>query len=152
MQCDMCGSESKLFKAVIEGSELKVCSKCSKFGKVIGRVRTFVSKKQEKKMIRKESPKAETIQVVVSNYGELIRKKRESLKLKQKEFAKSISERESIVHSLESSKHEPSLDLARKIERSLGIKLIEQHEEVHSADKKKESGKFTIGDFIKVRK
>ena len=33
--CDMCGKETKLIVALIENTELNVCEKCGKFGKII---------------------------------------------------------------------------------------------------------------------
>ncbi len=53
---------------------------------------------------------------------------------------------------MESGKFEPSIKLARKIEKFLNIKLIEQHEEQHAGIKGESGEGFTIGDFIKVKK
>ena len=38
MKCEMCGKETNLVRARIEGAEMTVCEKCSRFGTVTGRV------------------------------------------------------------------------------------------------------------------
>jgi len=153
MNCEMCGSETTLYKTLIEGTELNVCKECAKFGKIIAPIRVEVkeTKKTEKKDIPK-GPEREIIQVLIQKYGEKIKKAREQLGLKQKDFAKKINEKESLIHNIEIGRFEPNIDLARKIERFLKIKLIEQHEEVKDRLKKTKTDELTIGDLIKIKK
>lgn len=153
MICEMCGSEGKLFKTSIENSELNVCKKCSKYGKVIATVKTEATeKKQRKKYKKARIPEEEIIQIIVSDYSERIKRKRNELGLKQKEFAKKINEKESLIHKIETCQFEPNITLARKIEKFLKINLIEQHEEKHKKTEKTKADMFTIGDFIKTKK
>ncbi|MBN2368719.1 TIGR00270 family protein [Candidatus Woesearchaeota archaeon] len=144
--CEMCGSEGPVLLSLIEGVELNVCKNCSAFGKIIRR-RKAVSKKET---ISKPQKEREIIQVITEDYSFLIRNKREKLGLKQKEFAKFLAEKESLIHKMESGSYIPSLDLARKIERQLGITLVEQ-KEVQPQSLKTKSSAFTIGDVIKVK-
>lgn len=150
--CDMCGTEEEdLVLALIEGTELIVCKKCAKYGKILKRIeRPVIVKKIEKKIETKLEK--EIIDLVVNDYAEKIRKKRAQLGLKQEDFAKMISEKESIVHKIEVGVFKPSIDLARKLEKILGIKLIEQYEEEFKSEKRLESGEVTIGDIIKIRR
>ncbi len=37
MNCDICGRDALLYTVLVEGSELKVCERCSASGKVIKR-------------------------------------------------------------------------------------------------------------------
>ena len=155
MICDMCGSEGKLYKAIIEGAQLNVCQECSKFGKVIGVIKQEAPRKIKSKIgtiDENKEPQTETMQIIVSDYAEKIKKKRETLGLKQEEFAKKINEKESLVHNVESGRYEPSIELAKKIERFLKIKLIEDYEEKHETLKGTKTDSFILGNFIKTRK
>ena len=151
MICDMCGSPGKLYKAVIEGAELIVCHECSKFGKVISIVKEEEAGGIKAAATGKQEPETEKIDIIVSDYAEKIRKKRESLGLKQEEFAKKINEKESLIQKIESGHFEPSIGLAKKIGSFLKIKLIEEHEEVYEHQKAAKLDTFTIGDFIKIK-
>jgi len=146
MKCDMCGSVGKLYEAIIEDAELKVCHECSKFGKVIG-----IVKQEEPNKTKSEEPKTEIMNIVVDDYAEKIRKKRESLGLNQKEFAKKISEKESLIQKIESGHFDPSIGLAKKISGLLKIKLIEEYEEKHEPQSRTKTDAFTIGDLIKTK-
>src|SRR3989338_10920692 len=152
MNCEMCGSEGKLFKTLVEGSELSVCEKCSKFGKVISEIKTEPEKKQRKEYRVTTFPDKELIQIIVPDYSEIIKKKREELGLKQEEFAKKINEKESMIHKIETGQFEPGIMLARKIEKFLRISLVEQYEEEHKTPEKSKTTTFTIGDLIKIKK
>lgn len=151
INCDLCGKvDERLNRALIEGVELNVCSGCSKFGKVIGQVKKFFPKKEIKKVAI--GLKVEKIELLVENYADIIKKKRESIGLSQKDFALKINEKESIIHKIETGNFEPSLALAKKLEKILGVKLTEEHEERHEIVKKRREEGFTLGDFIKINK
>jgi len=156
MQCDLCGSKSELYKALVEGTELNVCGKCSKFGKIIEAIKTEKEEKknqkeQKKKKKKEEMPDKEILQVIVPDYAQLIKNAREKLNLKQEDFAKKINEKNNLIHLIETGKFEPNIDLARKLEKFLKIKLVEEHEEIRLGERKKDKPEtFTIGDFIKV--
>ncbi len=151
MQCDMCGSEQRLFKTNIEGSVLNVCRECSKFGKVISEIKV-PEKIKPKKIIIKSEPESEIIEMLIPDFAEKIRSKREKLGLKQEDFAKKISEKESVIHKLETGEFQPNLELARKLEKILNVKLIEEYEEEYKTAAKTSSETPTIGDLIKIRK
>ena len=147
----MCGKEDRLFKTNVEGSILNLCKGCSKFGKVISVVREEVKSVKKKLELKKERVE-EYILAIVSDYGSRIRKKREELGLTHDDFAKQIKEKASLIHKLEVNHFEPPMSLAKKIEKFLHIKLIEQQELKPSSLDKVKSKHFTIADFIKKRK
>jgi putative transcription factor len=152
-QCEMCGADDQLFRTDIEGTELSVCKKCAKFGKVKSVVRPPVKVKVKKAADIKaaEPERAEFIQVIVEDYAVRIKDAREKIGLKQEELAKAIAEKESLIHKLESGLFEPSITLARKLENKLRIKLVEQHEEKHEKAFKGKGSTLTIGDVLTMK-
>ena len=154
MNCDLCGKvEENLARVLIEGVELEVCTACSKFGKIVSHVRRLSPKEQHKQFQKKTEPhKEEKIELLVENYAEMIKKKRESMGLTQKDFANKIGEKEATVHKIETGSLEPPLALAKKLEKVLNAKLIEEHEERHESLKKSKAEGFTLGDFIRIKK
>ena len=149
MKCDMCGSIGKLYKTIVEDAQLNICHECSKLGKVIGVIKQDNIKIE---VPRNEYSQPETMQIIVNDYAEKIKRKRESLGLKQEDFAKKINEKESLIQKIESGHFEPSIVLAKKIGNFLKIKLIEDYQEEQEKQTKTKTGSFTIGDFIKIKK
>jgi putative transcription factor len=149
MACEMCGKESELYKAEVEGSIMSVCQTCAKFGKIITKPKPIQLK--NKQFIHKKKSEPETIFLIIDNYNIKLKNAREKLNLKQEEVAKQIAEKESLIHAIESGKHEPDINLARKLERFYKIKLVEEHKEESTGSSKQKSEGFTIGDFIKKK-
>lgn len=152
--CEMCGSEEKLFKADIEGVVLNVCGKCAKFGKVIAAVPEVTGHKQKKPEAKPaaDKRKSELIQVVAHDAAQKVRVKRQRLGLKQMQLAKAIAEKESLIQKIESGQFTPSIRLARKLEKYLKIRIIEQHEEKHDRQYKAKGVGLTIGDILSIKK
>jgi len=152
-QCDLCGKETELVQAEIEGTEMSVCRACAQYGTI---KETHIPKhaKSIRKSLHKKpahEPALEAVETIVHNYGQKIRKAREKLGLNQEDFAKKINEKESLLHKMETGSFEPSIPLARKLEKLLGIKLVEKTEEKEVTSQKKSSENFTIGDLIKKK-
>jgi len=150
----MCGSgKEALVRAEIEGSLLVVCPACARFGKVLGRVRQPEPPKA-KPTAAVVQAKPEAQEAVVPQYAQLIRNAREKSGLTQKDFAKKVNEKESILAKFETGKMEPPLETARKLEKILKIKLVEQHTEEElqmiKGMKGKSPGGLTIGDVLKL--
>ena len=150
MICDMCGDSNRLYKVIEEGAELALCKECSKFGKVIAPIHQDAPY-SAKNTIKESQP--ENIQLLVEDYAEKIKRKREQLGLSQKELAERLNEKESVLQKIESGHFEPTIDTAKKIEKLLNVKIIEEHEEKYE-DKvpRARVEAFTIGDFIKIKK
>jgi putative transcription factor len=145
MQCEMCGKEDFLVRAKIEGTEMKVCKNCSKYGEVM----------QERIVKKIEMPKPrareEPSEFVVPEYANLIKNARASKGLNQEEFAKILNIKESMIHNMESDKQKPDIELARKLEKALHIKLVETFKEEKMESGKTRNDGFTLGDFIKKK-
>ncbi len=144
--CELCGKETELFRAKVEGSELNVCAACGKYGKMLQKPVMHAAKSSQ---VQKA---VEPSEVVVSDYAQRIRSAREKSGMTQKEFALKLNEKESMIHKLESDLFVPPIDLAKKLERSLKIKLVEIEEEEKAEAAKKTSGPLTIGDIINLKK
>lgn len=152
-QCDLCGKETELVQAEIEGTEMSVCRACAQHGTIKDPAIPKKAKSIKKSLHKKPAhePALETVESIVPDYGQKIRKAREKLGLNQEDFAKKINEKESLLHKMETGSFEPSLPSAKKLEKILGIKLIERVEEKETASQKTSSEGFTIGDLIRKK-
>ncbi len=151
MRCDMCGSEEQLFNTKLEGAEMQVCKSCSNYGEVISKVTKAKEKKEDKSEVREEPERSKVITVIKDGYPEMIKSERESRGLKQEEMAHKIGEKESVIHHLETGRMEPSIDLARKVEKFLDIELVDEYEEKLEREQKSTSKSMTIGDMVQIQ-
>lgn len=145
--CEMCGNPGKI-KAKVEGVELDVCQKCSKHGEIRDYSKGF-SKPQKRIYFRTEEAQLK----LVNSFSEILLKARQKKGWTQEEFAKNLNERESIIAKWEQGGMKPRIDVAKRLEKVLGVKLVEEE----SADsgikvERTRSEEFTLGDFIKVKK
>ena len=152
MDCDMCGREQAILKASVEGTVLAVCNACSRYGKLVGKIPTAVAAVKEKAKADKQKPEEEELETVVANFGVLIKQKRESLGLKQEEFAKKVAVKESVLHKMETGTARPSIEEIKRLEKLLGLKLIEKVEAVEDTVPQPKKDQLTLGDMIKIKK
>jgi len=148
----MCGKETEdLYNAIIEGTNLKVCERCAKHGKIIKKIKPFVLPKKIKRIAQPKEPEMEIVEAVVDDYAKKIRDARSKSGMTQKEFAKKINEKESLLHKIETGAFKPSLPTAKKLQKILRIKLVEEREEEEiEMPKEKKGGALTIGDILKT--
>lgn len=123
--CEMCGKIiSKPVKAFIEGITMNVCPQCAAYGK-----RLEEPSNRNTNMTTRRAPRLfedpDSNKYIVSNYGSIIKSAREKKGLKQEQVAKSLNEKESVIHKVESGHLEPSLKLANKLEKFFGITITE---------------------------
>jgi|SRR3989344_2958695 len=143
--CDMCGKETALVTAEVEGVDLKVCSNCSRFGTIKQKVDTIRVPQQK---MHKEQPFR-----VTGSYATILRQAREKQGLSQEDFAMFLQEKESIVSKWEQGRMQPSVEVARRLEKTLGVSLVvEDVEQAVEKEKNVRADGFTLGDFMKVRK
>ena len=139
--CELCGRSEDLVKAIVEGSLLNVCKNCAKFGKAI-------TLKQQPQVIRQIKQKTnEIINVINPEYPKRIKEAREKLNMKQEDLAKKIDEKVSVIHKIETGNVQPTMLLAKKLERTLNIDLIEVYQETNEKLNLKDRG-LTIGDLV----
>ena len=157
--CEMCGKQGTT-KADVEGVELITCKDCSKYGIIKKSFREPI-KKSFTKRFDKVSPKnnneirKKNSFKLIDSFSSILQKSRQEKGLKQEDFAKFLNERESLVSKWEQGSITPNIEVAKKLERKLGLKLIEKEEEKKEdkdSFKNRLNKEFTLGDFIKVRK
>ena len=155
MLCEMCGAESaSLESRKVSGSVLRVCTSCAGMGKEtsyresVGH-RAFVAQTLEK---REQKTRYKDIssedKVLISNYGSVVRKAREKRGLDHNALALKISEKKSIVTSVETGNIRPNEKLIRKLENFLNINLMENVEESSTSYKSGSKKNLTMGDLI----
>ena len=154
--CEMCGNETSLVKARIEGAVLDVCEECARFGEIIARPRMVDLTPTPKHQQATQTPKRrEIIEQIMPDYAAKIKAARERLGLTQEEFSKKLNERWSLMQKMESGEMKPSIEQARRLEKALRIQLVEQFGEdgeIPLGDARRKDDSFTLGDFIKKKK
>ncbi len=144
MECVLCGKEvEKSNKVLVEGSIVDVCERCVKFGKKISEP---IAYRPITRKIEFKEPETE----LVSDYGKMIAKIRESKGLTRDEFAKRLSEKESVIRRIEEERMTPDEELAKKIEGFLGIKLTQEYGEMKRYREEKKKAKLTVGDVVEI--
>jgi putative transcription factor len=147
VECVLCGKETKeLVKVEVEGAEIEVCKNCALTGKFKIKEEGKVYQPIKRNIVLPVSEDFE----FVENYGEKIKKAREAKGLSRKEFAKIIGEKESVIKRIEEERAMPYEKLREKIEKFLGIKLLEKYEE-KVGKKAKTENKLTIGDVVEIK-
>jgi putative transcription factor len=159
--CELCGKKPSRYNCEIEGTMMHVCEDCAKFGGVKGKSNARIVVQESKKPEYKDPE-----YIFVQGYGLIVKNAREKLNLKQEDFAKQINEHKSLIHQVEIEHIKPNILLARKLERALHIKIVEEvkSEKYESEEESKTlnaTGKLankskgeglTLGDMINVRK
>ncbi len=89
---------------------------------------------------------------VVEDYAERVRRARERLGLSQKELAQRVKVGENVIRRIESGSLVPPVDLAMRLERVLGVKLLEPVVE-EEEEALEDTGEFhlTLGDVAELR-
>ena len=152
----MCGSESAILSPrKISGSVIQVCSSCVALGsepthrESIGH-RAYVAQTLQKRNLKRRYSDIETDdKVLISDYGSVVRKAREKLGLDHATLASRISEKKSILTSVEVENMRPNEKLVKKLENFLKIKLMESVEDSPEPKSKKPSEGLTMGDLLK---
>lgn len=136
-QCEICGKEiKKALKIKIGSSMMQVCSECSKFGEVYGHrnevyahrkfAGTLGKPRKRTRTAAKKMPEEGKELILAENYGKIIKNAREKLNLSQEKLAKMLSEKESVISRIEAQHMKPSERLAKKLEKALKIKILEE--------------------------
>ena len=139
----------------ISGSVIRVCSSCGDLGsepthrESIGH-RAYVAQTLQKRNMKRRYSDIDTDdKVLISNYGAVVRKAREKLGMNHATLASKISEKKSILTSVESGNMRPNEKLIKKLENFLKIRLMENVESGSEIKSKKSGEGLTMGDLLK---
>ena len=91
----------------------------------------------------------ESDDVLIGNLGSVVRKAREKMNIDHATLASKISEKKSILTSVEAGNMSPNEKLTKKLENFLKIKLTEKVEAVEISSSKSSGESLTMGDLIK---
>lgn len=156
MRCEICGARiaEKAYRVYVDRAELLVCKKCAeKFGTP---VRVVGAKSPSRtRVITKTRYPRELEYSIVENCAELVREARERMGLTRSLLASMVGEKESTIRRIEDGSLEPTLDLARKLERVLKVRLVVEEAEYES--EYAEGGgsseyDLTLGDVVVFKK
>ncbi|MEM0107127.1 MAG: multiprotein bridging factor aMBF1 [Candidatus Micrarchaeaceae archaeon] len=147
-ECELCGRKiTTVYVIEIEGTTLRVCGNCAKGNKVIKVESAEKKGAKEAKAKEAEKSKEASESELAEDYGKRIREARERMKLPLGVLAEMMNEKESFLLRIEEQKAMPSPELAKKLEKALGIKLEENVANPSYRGGKKENA--TMGEFFK---
>jgi putative transcription factor len=162
----MCGETIRGIPKLVrvEGAELQVCSRCEKYGTEVQQPRrTDVKRPAARPLAGTPGPavrlparrKRDLFDFmegeIVEDYAERIRRARMEKGLSQKDLAMQMKEKELLIKKIEKRELIPEEDVRKKLERALGIKLVDM---VSAEAEKKTQAKITqtLGDLTVIRK
>ena len=165
MPCELCGRECKGGReAIIDGAKMFVCPDCMKYAEgyvqqeplktssVLQPPRVFIKKpkKMERDIYKEKGMERE----LVTNWNHLIEQGRKKKGLTREELGFKIGERTVTIAKLENGDLRPSDQTITKLEKELGIQLMEEIKSVSTGagSQTRTQGGFTLGDFIKTDK
>lgn len=165
MRCEVCGKEimGPPQRQVIEGAKLTVCGKCAQFGSSewatsrpapvkatpSGWIQTS-PQPAPRKRVRNDVETVESLELI-EDYGKEIRKARQKLGLSEKDLAKKMQEKESVVKNLEKQELTPDNRLISKIKKYLSLDIVERIDADKGKILAKATSAKTIGDMLKMK-
>jgi len=155
MICERCGKNFQGGKRVrIEGGVVVACDACASLGEVVG---PAVVKEKPRPVLAKRTQPPSDVKIVedsfdlIEGYGRKIKAAREKKNLKQEELGKMVNEPASFIHHMELEHAEPTVEVARKLQAKLGVRLLTPHIE-ENVDVKANAGReLTLGDVVVVK-
>jgi putative transcription factor len=160
MECEMCGKEVGTRRYMVDGTTMNLGMCCSKYGQEIATgiapVGTKASMEQSlhRRAGRSQSKdvyQGETLDFV-EDFGTRIRVAREKKGWTYEQLGNKVSARVPQLRQIESGHLRPSDELGKKLERDLGITIMEKMDgpaAVGGVTKARPKAGLTIGDILK---
>src|SRR5688572_22881245 len=161
MECEMCGKTVATRRYMVDKTVMNLGIECSKYGQALdgtAAVGTQASihqnlEKRAGRMTSRSVYDAQDPMVLVSDYGVRIHRAREAKGWTHDQLGNKVSARVPELKHIEAGKLRPSDDVTKKLEKELGITLMERVEGpapvVSGAKKAGPSAGLTIGDLLR---
>ncbi|MDO8339402.1 MAG: multiprotein bridging factor aMBF1 [Candidatus Burarchaeum sp.] len=150
-ECEICGREGAGYLVFIEGARMQTCSECAKGGKILEAPRPAAPAQRQGMGGAVVRGRAELD--IVADFGPKIKAARERMHIERNVLAEMINEKESTLERLEHEKMLPSESIALKLQKALGITLLEQDAgDIHSGAPRDKGKGLTLGDIVFVKK
>jgi len=152
LTCEICGEREAGAIVQIEGAKLAACAGCARGGKILYRLDREESHEQ---VVVKEYRAPMEREEITEDCAKILKEKLEKAGIPLEVLAERINEAESYLHSIEKGKLHPTLAVARKLEKELGIKLVQTVMEDVVPMSEKRAGAFkepTLADVFDFQK
>ena len=161
MICELCGKNVHRTREMsVEGTMLMVCNDCSKFGVEPGAsakkkkgqpipatIRERLEARQ-KRMTERDIYAGDVLDLA-ADYSGLIRNARKKRGMSQEDLGRAVAEKVSVIKKIENGQMRPNEGLVKKLERALGIDLMEKAGDIPVEHKTTKAKALTLGDLIK---
>jgi len=149
LSCDICGRPDARAVILVEGAKMVACGNCMRSGKVLYRL----DEEGEMPAVPELAKRAamEETEEITEGFGKKIKAARDKMGVKLEVVAEKINEMESYLDAIENERMVPTFSVAKKIERELGVKLIEKSTREVTTEPSTSRGKFsepTLGDAL----
>ena len=154
LYCEICGRpiRGQGHRVLLDGAEVVLCDECFAKLSKSGRVAPVPARKVSVARGGRQParPRQEQMELV-EDYPDIIRRAREAMGWTQAALAQKLRVSEDLVRKIEQGKVKPTIELARKMESLLKVKLLQpvelEEEELPPADEG-----LTLGDVVVVRR
>ncbi len=155
MQCELCGMGSSGCRpALVDGVRMMLCPGCMKHGKGVKDVAPVDVQKSILGRIKRPRERDVYVEMdtkLVSDWSDLIKSARKEKGLSREKLGFNIGERTITISKIENGDLRPSDEVVGKLEKELGITLVEKTKEVPNIPSGSRSGSgLTLGDFLKA--
>jgi putative transcription factor len=156
MICELCGKDFNEGSRIrLEGSLVFACNGCSKLGEVVSQLKPRPKESPKPQVIRaraQASVESKDQYELVDDFGAKVKDAREKKGWTQDDLGKRINEPHSLIHRIEHGRFEPTQDVVRKLEHTLGLRLQTTSDDGDLPKKNEEKKDVTLGDMVVIRR
>jgi putative transcription factor len=123
LYCDICGKSPVRAQILLEGAKLLACGSCMRGGKILHR---FYDEEAGAAVAAGPTTVIEASEEISEDFARIVKSARERIGLPISVVAERINEQESYLHAIEGGRLSPTIEVARKLEKELGVKLVDK--------------------------